>query len=109
MTNPDIEKKIEEFARLEGCEDITCGHCKVHSDWLRHALQEMYEMGVREGGKLVLSDFEIEEIRKEGAADMKKQILQFVRDMDTWHTSEDLKSIIITHITHIESQDINKE
>lgn len=102
MTHQDITKKIEEFARLEGCEDITCGHCKVHSDWLRQALEEMYKMGREDlsseygkGSAVVLigpkdnrqqyfhSDFmtgAVEAARKEGAADMKRRILNSLEE-----------------------------
>lgn len=86
MTNPDINKKVEEFEKIFSRQN------EWHPDatpldvgkFLRQALQEMYEIGKE--AKITNEEVFVsrEEAFKQGAADMKKRVEEFIEKNQTW-------------------------
>lgn len=97
MTNPDIEKKVEEFEKRFGGFIATQSKREKQdkdNDWLCQALTEMYEMGQEvKISKEIMYKSGQNVGKRQGAADMKKRIIEAIENerlMDNTEEPEDI-------------------
>lgn len=79
MTNPMIEKKVEEFEGLDVIKDLAKDFPITRNllvIWLRQALTGMYEMGKKDQQEICIH-FDSEQ-QKIGAADTRKRIEELI-------------------------------